>query len=167
MSNPSPTPSLLNRLGGWLFPKREALALGSAIPEVAIPDHTGTLVTLPVKGWTFLYFYPRADTPGCTRQACSLRDSYESLLDQGVKVFGASLDHLVALRKFREKYQLPFPLLADTEGKLADAFGVPHSFGFTRRQAFLFKDGLLVWRDLVASTDRQAHDALAAIRKIA
>jgi peroxiredoxin Q/BCP len=82
-----------------------------------------------------------------------------------VKVFGASLDQLTSLRKFREKYHLPFPLLADTEGKLADAFGVPHSFGFTRRQAFLFKDGLLVWSDLEASTDRQAADALDAIRK--
>lgn len=164
MSN-SPAPSLLNRLGGWLFPKKETLALGSAVPELAIPDHTGALVTLPVKGWTFLYFYPRADTPGCTKQACSLRDAYESLVDQGVKVFGASLDQLTSLRKFREKYHLPFPLLADTEGKLADAFGVPHSFGFTRRQAFLFKDGLLVWSDLEASTDRQAADALDAIRK--
>lgn len=164
MSN-SPAPSLLNRLGGWLFPKMETLALGSAIPELAIPDHTGALVTLPVKGWTFLYFYPRADTPGCTKQACSLRDAYESLVDQGVKVFGASLDQLTSLRKFREKYHLPFPLLADTEGKLADAFGVPHSFGFTRRQAFLFRDGLLVWSDLEASTDRQAADALDAIRK--
>ena len=167
MPSPSPAPSLLSRLGGWLFPKVEALALGAPIPELAIPDHTGALVTLPVKGWTFLYFYPRADTPGCTKQACSLRDSYESLLDEGAKVFGASLDHLVALRKFREKYQLPFPLLADTEGKLADAFGVPHSFGFTRRQAFLFKDGILVWRDLEAATDRQADDALAAIRNSA
>jgi len=165
MPSPSPAPSLLNRLGGWLFPKAEALALGSAIPQLAIPDHTGALVTLPPGGWTFLYFYPKADTPGCTKQACSLRDAYESLLDEGVKVFGASFDHLVSLRKFREKYQLPFPLLADTEGKLADAFGVPHSFGFTRRQAFLFKDGILVWRDLEASTDRQAQDALKAIHQ--
>lgn len=164
MPDRAPTPSLLSRLGGWLFPKREALSLGSAMPELPIPDHTGALVTLPVKGWTFLYFYPRADTPGCTRQACSLRDAYESLVGKGVKVFGASLDDLPSLRKFREKHQLPFPLLADTEGKLADAFGVPHSFGFTRRQAFLFRDGVLVWRDLEASTDQQAADALAAVR---
>jgi thioredoxin-dependent peroxiredoxin len=154
----------MNRLSGWLFPKTEALALDSPIPELAIPDHSGALVTLPAKGWTFLYFYPRADTPGCTKQACSLRDAYESLLDEGVNVFGASLDSLVSLRKFREKYRLPFTLLADTEGKLADAFAVPRSFGFTRRQAFLFKDGLLVWRDLAASTDLQAADALTAIR---
>lgn len=165
MQSPPPAPSLLNRLGGWLFPSAEALALGSAIPEIAIPDHTGTLITLPAKGWTFLYFYPRADTPGCTRQACSLRDAYETLQDEGSKVFGASLDHPVSLRRFREKHRLPFPLLSDTEGKLADAFGVPHSFGFTRRQAFLFKDGILVWRDLEASTDRQAQDALDAIRR--
>ena len=165
MPSPAPATNLLNRIGRWFSSKNVALPLGAAIPDLAIPDHTGALVTLPVKGWTFLYFYPRADTPGCTRQACSLRDAYESLLHEGVKVFGASLDHLVPLRKFREKYQLPFPLLADTEGKLADAFGVPRSFGFTRRQAFLFKDGLLVWRDLEASTDQQADDALAAIRK--
>jgi len=166
MSSPPPSPSLLTRLSAWLFPKNETLALGSAIPELAIPDQSGALVTLPASGWTFLYFYPRADTPGCTKQACSLRDAYESLLNEGVKVFGASLDHGASLRKFRGKYQLPFPLLADTEGQLADACRVPRSFGFTRRQAFLFKDGLLVWRDLEASTGQQAADALAAIRKI-
>lgn len=157
--------SPMRRLRDWLFSRRQPLPLGSQIPRLSIPDHTGTLLCLPESGWTFLYFYPRADTPGCTRQACSLRDAYESLLEEGVRIFGASLDPLASLRKFREKHRLPFPLLADTEGRLADACGVPRSFGFTRRQAFLFKDGLLVWRDLEASTDRQAQDALAAIRQ--
>lgn len=165
MSSHPDSASLMTRLSDWLFSRRQPLPLGSPLPQLSVPDHSGTPLRLPDTGWTFLYFYPRADTPGCTRQACSLRDAYESLMEEGVMIFGASLDPPASLRKFREKHHLPFPLLADTAGALADACGVPRSFGFTRRQAFLFKDGLLVWRDLEASTDRQAQDALAAIRQ--
>jgi peroxiredoxin Q/BCP len=110
-----------------------------------------------------VYFYPKADTPGCTKQACSLRDSFAVLTEKKVQVFGASLDDAAAQKAFQQKYKLPFTLLADKGGKVADAFGVPHSMGFAKRQAFLFKDGKLVWRDLSASTDQQAADVLKEI----
>lgn len=167
MPEDSAVSQLLGRIGRWFSPDHEALAPGSPIPAITLPDETGTPVDPAVagaNGWTLVYFYPRADTPGCTKQACSLRDSYAELADHGVRIFGVSLDKVERQRKFREKHHLPFPLLADTQGRLAEAFGVPHSFGFTRRQAFLFKDGVLVWRDLAAATDRQAEDALGAIR---
>ena len=141
---------------------------GATLPAVTAKDQDGKEVKLAdaaAKGWTLVYFYPKADTPGCTKQACSLRDSYATLTEKKVQVFGVSLDDVAAQKAFQEKYKLPFTLLADKDGKVADAFGVPHSMGFAKRQAFLFKDGKLVWRDLSASTDQQAADVLKEIGK--
>lgn len=146
----------------------EPITEGAAMPAVACLDQAGKDVKLAeaaAKGYTLVYFYPKADTPGCTKQACSLRDPYAKITDKGVKVFGVSMDSVEAQKAFAEKYKLPFTLLADKEGKVADAFGVPHVAGFAKRQAFLFLDGKLVWRDLSASTDQQAADVLAVIEK--
>lgn len=71
-----------------------------------------------------LYFYPRDDTPGCTTQACSLRDNYDRVLATGVEVFGVSPDSVSSHVRFREKYDLPHRLLADQGHRVADAFGV-------------------------------------------
>jgi len=117
-------------------------------------------------GLTLVYFYPKADTAGCTKQACSLRDSYTVLQERGVRIFGVSGDDSAAQKAFETKYRLPFRLLADTEKKVMDAFGVPHMGSFASRQAFLFKDGKVVWRDLTASTAEQAKDVLEAIEKL-
>jgi peroxiredoxin Q/BCP len=144
----------------------EPINIGAALPAVTAKNQDGQEVKLAeagAEGWTLVYFYPKADTPGCTRQACSLRDSYATLTEKKVKVFGVSMDDVAAQKAFQEKHKLPFPLLADKEAKVADAFGVPHSMGFTSRQAYLFKDGKLVWRDLKASTDQQAADVLKEI----
>lgn len=146
----------------------EPISEGAAVPTVACPDQSGKEVKLAevaAKGYVLVYFYPKADTPGCTKQACSLRDSYEKITEKGVKIFGSSMDSVEAQKAFAEKYKLPFSLLADKEGKVADSFGVPHVAGFAKRQAFLFLDGKLVWRDLSASTDQQAADVLAVIEK--
>lgn len=141
----------------------EPLAVGSAMPAVEQKDQDGKVVNLQeaaAKGYTLVYFYPKADTPGCTKQACSLRDSYESLTEKGVKIFGVSADKEVGQKAFKAKYKLPFDLLADADAKVIDAFGVPKTLGFAKRQAFLFKDGKLVWSDLSASTEKQAEDVL-------
>ena len=144
----------------------EPIDVGAALPAVTAKNQDGQEVKLAeagAGGWTLVYFYPKADTPGCTKQACSLRDSYATLTEKKVKVFGVSMDDVAAQKAFQEKYKLPFPLLADKEAKVADAFGVPHSMGFAKRQAFLFKDSKLVWRDLEASTEQQAADVLKEI----
>lgn len=144
------------------------LEIEAALPSITATDQDGKEVTFPEAGkdgWTLVYFYPRADTPGCTKQACSLRDSYATLTEKKVAVFGVSLDDVAAQKAFKEKYELPFTLIADKDAKVADAFGVPHSLGFAKRQAFLFKDGKLVWKDLTASTEKQAADVLAEIEK--
>jgi peroxiredoxin Q/BCP len=146
----------------------EPIAESSPLPIVSCVDQLGKEVKLAesaAKGYVLVYFYPKADTPGCTKQACSLRDSYEAITEKGVKVFGVSLDSVKAQKAFADKYNLPFTLLADKEGKVADAFGVPHLAGFAKRQAFLFLDGKLVWRDLAAATDQQAADVLKVIEK--
>ena len=71
-----------------------------------------------------LYFYPKDDTPGCTAQACALRDSWSRVTDTGAKLFGVSRDSVKSHVKFREKYALPYPLLSDEGHQVADAFGV-------------------------------------------
>jgi len=146
----------------------EPLEVGASLPVVTAKDQDGKEIDLAksgAEGWTLVYFYPKADTPGCTKQACSLRDSYATLTEKKVKVFGVSMDDVAAQKAFQEKYKLPFPLLADKDAKVADAFGVPHSMGVAKRQAFLFKNGKLAWRDLEASTEQQAADVLKEIRE--
>jgi thioredoxin-dependent peroxiredoxin len=143
------------------------LKIGDPIPPVTANDQDGKPINLAEagsSGYTLIYFYPKAMTPGCTAQACSLRDAYTDLQNKGVKVFGVSLDTVDSQKKFSEKEHLPFILLSDREKKITSAFGVPLLLnGFAARQAYLFKDGKLVWMDTHASTDKQASDVLAVL----
>jgi len=144
----------------------EPLATGAALPAVTQHNQEGRQVTLAhagATGYLLVYFFPKADTPGCTKQACSLRDAYAVLSARGVKIFGVSTDSVNSQKAFQEKYQLPFDLLADEDATVISAFGVPKTLGFAKRQAFLFKDAKLVWRDLTASTDQQAADVLKVL----
>ena len=146
----------------------EPLEVGASLPRVEAVTQSGKtldLAEVAAAGWALVYFYPKADTPGCTKQACSLRDAYSTLSAKGVKVFGVSTDGVEAQKAFADKYELPFTLLADDEKKVVGAFGVPvmAGVGLAKRQAFLFKDGELVWRDLTASTAEQADDVLKVI----
>lgn len=143
----------------------DELEPGAAAPDINVTDDNGVEFNLAAalgEGYTLVYFYPKADTPGCTSQACSLRDSWDVLSERGVTVYGVSSDSVKSQASFKDKYALPFPLIADTDRKVADAFGK----GRWSRQAYLFKDGVLVWRDLKASTSAQAEDVLAALDQI-
>jgi len=84
--------------------------------EVALKDFRGKTVVL--------YFYPKADTPGCTKEACGFRDSYAAIKKTGVVLLGISADTAASQKKFQDKFSLPFPLLADADKKVAEAFGV-------------------------------------------
>ena len=145
------------------------LKLGDPIPNVTAEDQNGKTVNLAEEaktGYTLVYFYPKAMTAGCTAQACSLRDSYQTLQEKGVKIFGVSVDSVHAQKEFEQKDHLPFELLADQDKKVITAFGVPLlSVGVASRQAYLFKDGKLVWLDTKASTDKQAADVLHVLAK--
>lgn len=143
-----------------------ALEVGDPAPAVTANDQDGKPLSFPEaykKGVTLVYFYPKADTPGCTAEACSLRDSYDDLRAKGLQIIGVSEDKADAQKKFQEKYKLPFSLVADTDGSVAKAFGVPTTGGFAARQSFLIKDGKIVWRDLKASTKNQAADVRQAL----
>jgi peroxiredoxin Q/BCP len=142
------------------------LDVGSPIPAVAARDQDGQPVDLAAaagSGYTLVYFYPKANSPDCTQQACSLRDVYDRLSAAGVKVYGVSLDTPKEQKAFRDEHRIPFTLIADPEHQVIDAFGVPRPGGFAKRQAFLFRDGRLVWRDLSPSPERHGEEVLAAV----
>lgn len=147
----------------------EPLKVGDAAPAVAGTTETGATLNLgevyQKQTFTLVYFYPKADTPGCTKQGCSLRDSYEQLTKEGIAVIGVSADGVEAQKAFKEKYHLPFTLLADHDHKVIDAFGVPTmpAVGYARRQAFLVKGDKIVWADYKASTEQQAADVIKAV----
>jgi peroxiredoxin Q/BCP len=144
----------------------KAPVVGDPAPNLSATDEKGATVRLGEiyrQGLTLIYFFPKADTPGCTAQACSLRDEFEQLTRLGVRVFGVSSDSAESLRRFKEKRRLPFSFLTDGKHELARAFGVPTILGMTHRQAFLVEKGKIVWRDLHAATSRQAADVIAAV----
>lgn len=99
---------------------------GDTAPDFAVNDQDGKKVKLSdYKGKNIaLYFYPRDMTPGCTKEACSFRNRYEDLQKNNIIVFGVSADDEKKHQKFIEKHELPFPLLADTENKVSELYGV-------------------------------------------
>ncbi|CEK12669.1 Peroxiredoxin [Chthonomonas calidirosea] len=99
---------------------------GDLAPDFTLPDQEGHPVTLSdLRGRTVvLFFYPRADTPGCTAEACGFRDMAQRFRERGIELLGISPDAPKAQAKFAEKYQLPMRLLADTEHKVAELYGV-------------------------------------------
>ena len=143
--------------------------VGDAAPAASAIDETGTKVSLAdvysKNKYTLVYFYPKADTPGCTAQGCSLRDAYEKLTKRGVFVVGVSTDGKESQAAFKEKYGLPFTLLADTDKEVLKAFGVGSTFGFSSRQAYLIHDGKVVYADHKGSTKQQADDILGFLDK--
>lgn len=103
-----------------------ALNIGDKIPDLLGKDQNGNvLMSKDFEGKKLaLYFYPKDNTPGCTSQACSLRDGYQDLIKAGYAVVGVSVDSEASHQKFIEKHTLPFPLIADTENILVEKFGV-------------------------------------------
>ncbi len=102
------------------------LEANTSVPHVNAPDQDGKIVSLQdLKGQPFvLYFYPKDNTPGCTIESCGFKDAYEDFKAAGFEVYGVSRDSEKKHQNFIKKYDLPFSLLADTESKICDAFGV-------------------------------------------
>lgn len=114
------------------------LEIGGRAPEFTLPDHTGqpvSLSTLLRSGPLILYFYPADFTPGCTKEACSIRDLHTQIQSAGLAVAGVSPQSPETHQKFREKYQLPFTLLADAEKNVIRMYDVMGPLGFGVRRA--------------------------------
>jgi peroxiredoxin Q/BCP len=146
------------------------LQIGSPAPEVTALLDDGALLSLAelyAKGPLLVYFYPKSGTPGCTRQACNLRDNFALLAEQGLQVLGVSRDSVAAQTGFRAKQGLPFRLVADREGALGEAFGVerPTGNGYAR-SSFLIARGKVAWVQEKARPDTQAQDALRALEAL-
>ena len=150
------------------------LAAGDAAPDFALPDQDGALHRLAdYRGRTVvLYFYPRDNTPGCTKQACSFRDTLGEIDEHDAVVLGVSVDSAESHRAFREKHELNFPLLVDEGATVATAYGAwgektlygRTSIGMTRATFIIGTDGLLtkVWKRARAADHGQA--VLKALR---
>lgn len=142
-----------------------------AAPDIEAVDQEGKTVKFAElyksNPYVVVYFYPKADTPGCTKQGCSLRDRHADLTKKGVKVIGVSADTVEAQKKFSDKYTFPFTLIADKEGKVIDAFKVvKKGNGMASREAFIIKDGKVIWHDPQASTDKQSEDVLKVLEDL-
>jgi peroxiredoxin Q/BCP len=120
------------------------LPVGSATPDLRAKDQHGAEQSLAAERGhpTVVYFYPKDATPGCTKEACAFRDAWDRYKAARVQVFGVSSDDVGSHEQFAKAQKLPFPLLADTTGAWATAFGVPSTLGMTKRVTFLLdKDG--------------------------
>jgi len=149
---------------------------GDKAPDFTLPDDNGNKVKLSaLKGKpVVVYFYPRDDTPGCTKEACAFRDQKTSLAKAGAQVLGISTDAVESHGKFRDKYQLNFPLLADVDHAVAEKYGAwrekvrfgKASMGIQRSTFLIGGDGKIkkVWKSVsVDGHDQQVLDALAAL----
>lgn len=114
-----------------MLTKHMNATVGQPAPDFTLPDQDGNAVSLRDLhgGWSVVYFYPADDTPGCTAEACSFRDSFEEFTDAGARVIGVSSDSVEKHKAFATKYKLPFTLLADTEGTARQAWGVGKTMG--------------------------------------
>ncbi len=125
-------------------------AVGAPAPEFELSDQDGRLHALEDyrDSWVVLYFYPKDETPGCTTEACEFRDNIFAFRKLNAQILGVSLDDAASHKSFAEKYSLPFPLLADVDGVVADAYGVKtRKFGMTvaKRETFIIgPDGRVV-----------------------
>jgi len=149
---------------------------GDSAPNFSLPDADGNLVQLTdYRGqWVVLYFYPRDNTPGCTKEACSFRDFYSDYQSSDVVVLGISTDDAKSHNKFATKYSLPFPLLTDVEGHVATAY---ESYGLKKfmgkeylgisRNTFLINpDGKIEKVYLKVKPDNHASEVLADLGAI-
>jgi peroxiredoxin Q/BCP len=143
--------------------------LGSDLPELKGTNQDGKEVMIKAAEghqWLVVFTYPKALTGGCTKQVCSVRDSFEELKGKKVTIFGMSTDSPEQQKKFHEKHGLPYDLISDPKGALAAKLGIPVRGGaFAARRAMLFKDGKLVWKDDEGATATQGVELLAAIEK--
>jgi len=159
---------LLASAGLWMLRPGSQRAEGSAAPDFSLLDQDGRTHRLSdfAGRWLVLYFYPKDDTPGCTREACRFRDDIGVLGNLDAAIVGVSVDDVQSHARFKEKYQLPFPLLSDPDGHTAAAYDSLLNLGlvrFARRHTFIIApDGRIAARfDKVDPSSHAQEVALA------
>jgi peroxiredoxin Q/BCP len=146
------------------------LEVGARAPEFTLPDQDGrdmSLSTMLNRGSVILYFYPADFTPGCTRQACSIRDLYTEVLHVGLTVAGISPQKPARHLAFREQYKLPFTLLADADKSVIRMYGVDGPLGFGVRRATFLIDPARVIRGTMLADFRISKHATFILRALA
>ena len=150
----------------------EPFTVGQAAPEFELSDQTGQLHSLEDyrDQWVVLYFYPKDETPGCTTEACEFRDNIFAFKEINAQILGVSLDDAESHRKFAENHNLPFPLLADVEGKASESYGVKTKmFGMTiaKRQTFLIDpDGKLAKHYKKVKPSKHSQQVLVDLKEL-
>lgn len=168
--------SLLLAAGLFAF---RSVSMAGEVPQTGqpaqaftLPDQNGKFHKLSdyAGTWTVLYFYPKDDTPGCTKEACSFRDDLVQLEKLGAKVVGVSVDDTDSHAKFAAKYHLPFPLLADKDGKVAESYGALNNLGLikiARRYTFLIDpQGKIAKTYLSVDTSRHSQEIIDDLKKL-
>lgn len=141
------------------------LKIGDKMPDFEVLDQDGNVVSSKdlLGKKTIVYFYPKDNTSGCTAEACSLRDNYEAMIAKGYNVVGVSKDSVASHKKFAQKYELPFTLLADTSTEMIQAFGAwgekslyGRKYMGTLRLTFIFDEkGTLI--EIIEKVDTKNH----------
>jgi peroxiredoxin Q/BCP len=149
-----------------------AVKVGAQAPDFVLPDRTGKMVRLSEfrgRKAVVLYFYPKDDTPGCTKESCAFRDGYQDFQDAGAEVIGVSSDSTESHGRFAAKHRLPFTLLSDQGGEVRARYGVPATLGLLPgRVTFVIdQDGIVrhVFNSQFQATQHVA-EALEALRRL-
>jgi len=157
---------------GMIAVASEPLAVGEPSPEFELSDQSGQLHSLEDyrDQWVVLYFYPKDGTPGCTTEACEFRDKIFEFKRMNVQILGVSLDDVESHQKFSDQYDLPFPLLADDDGKVSESYGVKtRMFGMkvAKRQTFLIgPNGTLAKHYEKVNVNNHSAQVLADLKEL-
>ena len=149
-----------------------SIRVGDEAPDFVLPDRTGKMVRLSeFRGQkaVVLYFYPKDDTPGCTKESCAFRDGYQDFQDAGAEVIGVSSDSAESHGKFAAKHRLPFTLLADQGGQVRKRYGVPATLGLLPGRVTFVIDRSGVVRHVFNSqfqATQLVSEALEALRRL-
>ncbi len=147
--------------------------VGEQAPDFELPDQEGQLHSLEdyLDSWVVLYFYPKDETPGCTTEACGFRDDIFAFRKLNAQIIGVSLDDTESHSRFAETHGLPFPLLADTDGTVAETYGVrTRLFGMpmAKRETFVIDpEGMLVRHYEDVDPDTHSAEVLADLEELA
>jgi peroxiredoxin Q/BCP len=149
-----------------------SVRVGDEAPDFVLPDRTGKMVRLSeFRGQkaVVLYFYPKDDTPGCTKESCAFRDGYQDFQDAGAEVIGVSSDSAESHGKFAAKHRLPFTLLSDQGGQVRKRYGVPATLGLLPGRVTFVIDRSGVVRHVFNSqfqATQHVSEALEALRRL-